>query len=87
MNRRDFISKLSKTAATAGAAAAAVAAYPPAKQAVTSSVGAMQREVKALNKRIDAMQDSQKKILTALIFVASVSTGMDFLTLLKGDIV
>jgi len=89
MNRREFISKFSKTAATAGAAATAVAAaaYPPTKQAVSSGVGVIQREVKALNERVDAMEDSQKKMLTALIFVASVSTGMDFLTLLKGDIV
>lgn len=89
MNRREFISKFSKTAAAAGAAATAAAAvaYPPTKQAVTAGAGVIQREVKALNKRVDAMEDSQKKMLTALIFVASVSTGMDFLTLLKGDII
>ena len=89
MNRREFISRFSKTAATAGATATAIAAvaYPKTRDALTSGAGIAQRELKALNKRIDTMEDSQKKMLTALIFVASVSTGMDFLTLLKGDIV
>ena len=89
MNRREFISRFSKTAATAGAAATAMAAvaYPKTRTALASGAGVAQREFKALNKRIDAMEDSQKKMLTALIFVASVSTGMDFVTLLKGDFV
>jgi len=89
MNRREFISRFSKTAASAGAAATAVAAvaYPKTKEALASGAGIAQREFKALNKRIDAMEDRQRKMLTALIFVASVSTGMDFLTLLKGDLV
>ena len=88
MNRREFISKFSKTAATAGAAATAVAAvaYPKTRGALATGAGIAQREFKALSKRIDDMEDSQRKMLTALIFVASVSTGMDFVTLLRGDL-
>lgn len=89
MNRREFLSKFSKTAAAAGAAATTAAAvvYPKTKTAFATSADVVQREIKALNKRVDAMEDSQKRMFTALIFVASISTGMDFLTLLKGDIV
>ena len=89
MNRRDFISKFSKTAAAAGAAATgvAVATYPKAKQAALAGAGMVQREVKALNKRIDSMEASQRRMLTALIFVASMSTGLDFVTLLRGDLI
>ena len=89
MNRRAFVSRFSATAAAAGvgATAAVASTYPKAKAALATGAGIAQREFKALNKRIDAMEDSQRKMLTALIFVASVSTGMDFVTLLRGDLI
>ena len=89
MNRREFVARFSTTAAAAGvgATAAVASTYPKAKDALATGAGIAQREFKALNKRIDAMEDSQRKMLTALIFVASVSTGMDFVTLLRGDLI
>ena len=80
MHRRDFIAKLSKGALATGAAAGAIALAGRDK---TEDIGA---QVKAFAKRMDQMEASHKRVIKALIVVASVSTGFDALSLLKGDL-
>ena len=46
----------------------------------------LHREIKSLNERLDDIDESHKRLFRTLIVVASVSTGLDALTLLKGDI-
>ena len=88
MNRRDFISKFSNTAAAAGAGATAmaVATYPKVRQGVDSGLSRISGEVKALNQRIDDMDETQRRMFKMLLVAVSVSTGFDALTLLKGDL-
>lgn len=87
MNRRDFISRFSKTAAAAGVGVTATAAatYPKVRQGVISGARKINGEMKALTKRIDAMENSHRKMVKMLIVAVSLSTGLDALTLLKGD--
>lgn len=80
MDRRDFIARLGKGAVATGAAAGAIAL---AGRTGAEDIGV---RVKALAKRMDEMDASHKRIIKALIVVASVSTGVDALTLLKGDL-
>ncbi len=89
MNRRDFLSKFSKTAAVAGASAATVAAatYPKVRQSVNSGADKIGSELKRLNKRIDAMEDSHRRVLKVLVVAVSVTSGLDVLRLLNGDLI
>lgn len=87
MNRRDFVTRFSGTLAAGGAAAAtaAVASRDKAGNLAHDGVEFLNREIKALNKRVDNIDESHKRLFRALVVVASVSTGMDVLNLLKGD--
>jgi hypothetical protein len=44
------------------------------------------REFEALNARLDKVDESHKRLFRALILVVSLSTGMDLVNLLKGDL-
>lgn len=89
MNRRDFLANFSKTAAAAGAGAAtvAVATYPKVRQGVNAGANQLGRELKRLNKRVDAMEDSHRRILKVLVVAVSVTSGLDVLRLLNGDLI
>lgn len=88
MNRRDFVAGFGKAAGVAGvAASAAVATLPKARDTAVISAKALQREMKKLDRRIDAMDATQRRIIKALIVVASMSTGLDAITWLKGDFI
>lgn len=84
MNRRDFVSRLSGSLAAGGAVAttAAIATRDRAQDGAQL----LQREFKAINDRLDQVDESHKRMFRALVMVASVSTGMDVLNLLKGDL-
>jgi len=89
MKRRDFVAKVGKAAGVAGLAVTGVAAatYPAARDAAVATASRLQREIKKLDRRIDAMDATQRRIVKALIVVASLSTGLDVITWLKGDFV
>jgi hypothetical protein len=89
MNRRDFVAKFSKAAGVAGVAVTCVAAttYPKARDAAVTTANRLQREIKKLDERIDAMDVMQRRMVKALIVVASMSTGLDAITWLKGDFI
>jgi hypothetical protein len=88
MNRRDFVAGFTKAAGVAGAGVTAVAAtYPQARDTAVATANKLQRQMKKMDQRIDAMDATQRRIVKALIVVAGVSTGLDALTWLKGDIV
>lgn len=84
MNRRDFVTRLGGSLAAGGAAVATVAAA--SRDRAGDGAQFLRREIKALNDRLDNVDESHKRLFRALIVVASVSTGMDVLTLLKGDL-
>lgn len=84
MNRRDFVTRLSGSLAAGGAIAATAAAAT--RDRAVDGTRALQTEIKALNDRLDKVDESHKRLFRALVFVASVSTGMDVLNLLKGDL-
>ncbi|MGI9330210.1 MAG: hypothetical protein ACR2QB_05785, partial [Gammaproteobacteria bacterium] len=88
MNRRDFVTRFSGTLAASGAAAASVAvsSRDTAGNLAQEGMEFLGREIKALNKRVDNIDESHKRMFRALVVVASVSTGMDVLNLLKGDV-
>lgn len=88
MNRRDFVARFGGSIAAGGAvvATAAVASGHRAGAVAQDGLKFAQREFKAINDRLDRMDDSHKRLMRALIFVASLSTGMDVLNLLKGDL-
>ena len=77
MNRRRFISGLSKgglaVAAVSGTAAAAV----KGREMLEKPADAVSGRLDALKKRVDALEDNQKKYLKALCFITAVSTGVD----------
>ena len=83
MNRRDFVARLSGAVAAGGAVAATAAAS--SRDRAQDGARLLQREIKSLHDRLDKVDESHKRLFRALIFVASVSTGMDVLNLLKGD--
>jgi len=89
MNRRDFVSGFGKAAGVAGGAvtAAAVATYPRARDTAMVTAKTLQREMKKLDDRIDALDKTQRLMVKALIVVASMSTGLDVVTWLRGDFV
>ena len=88
MNRRDFVAGFGKAAGVAGGAVTAVAAtYPVARDTAVASAKTLQREMKKLDQRIEAMDKTQRRIVKALIVVASMSTGLDAITWLKGDFI
>lgn len=84
MNRRDFLQKFSKTAAVVGASATAVATTVHAKSTSTAADGAarIRSRVKSLEKRIDDLDTSQRRIIRILAITISVSTGVDIATLI-----
>ena len=84
MNRRDFVTRLSGTLAAGGTVAATAAVA--SRDRALEGAQALQNEIKALNKRLDDVDDGHKRLFKGLIFVASVSTGLDVLNLLKGDL-
>ena len=88
MNRRNFVAGFGKAAGVAGAGVAvAVATYPTVRDTTVATVNRLQREMKKLDERIDAMDKTQRRVIKALIVVASVSTGLDAVTWLKGDFI
>lgn len=89
MKRRDFVAGFGKAAGVAGSGAATLAAagYPTARDAMVDAVGRLTGEMKKLDDRIEAMDKTQRSVIKALILVASMSTGLDAITWLKGDIV
>ena len=88
MNRRDFVARLGGSVVAGGATAASVAVASRDKASAMAQDGWQfaRREIKALNKRLDKVDESHKRLFRALVVVASVSTGMDVLNLLKGDL-
>ena len=84
MNRRDFVARLGGTMAAGGTAVASAAAA--SRNRVQDGAQFLHREFKALNDRLDQVDESHKRLFRALVVVASVSTGLDVLTLLKGDL-
>lgn len=88
MDRRDFLAKFSTTAAAAGAGATTVAAvaYPKVRQGVDSGWARISGDIKALNRRIDDMDESQRRMFKILLVAVSLSTGFDALRLLNGDL-
>jgi len=89
MNRRDFVAGFGKAAGVAGGAvtAVAVATYPKARDTAAATVSRLQREMKKLDQRIEAMDATQRRMVKALIVVAGMSTGLDVVTWLKGDFI
>jgi hypothetical protein len=89
MNRRDFVAGFGKAAGVAGVAVTGVvaAAYPKARDTAAVTARTLRREMKKLDRRIDAMDATQRRIVKALIIVASLSTGLDTVTWLKGDFI
>ena len=88
MNRRDFVAGFGKAAGAGGVAVTAVAAtYPKARDTAVATASRLRREIKKLDQRIDAMDATQRRMVKALIVVASLSTGLDVVTWLKGDFI
>ena len=87
MNRRDFMNKFSAKAAlaSAGVAAATAATYPKIRQGATDGAQKLAGEVRALSRRIDDMEESQRRTVRLLITVVSISTGFDAIRLINGD--
>ena len=84
MNRRDFVARLGGTVAAGGAAVASAAAV--SRDRALDGAELLRREMKTLNDRLDNVDESHKRLFRALVTVAAVSTGMDVLNLLKGDL-
>jgi len=89
MNRRDFVAGFGKAAGVAGGAVTVVAAatYPKAGDTAVATASRLQREMKKLDRRIDAMDATQRRLVKALIVVAGMSTGLDVVTWLRGDFI
>ena len=89
MNRRDFVAGFGRAAGVAGVAVtgAAAATYPRVRDTAVVTAKTLQREMKKLDQRIDAMDATQRRMIKALIVVASMSTGLDVVTWLRGDFV
>lgn len=85
MHRRDFVIRLGGSLA-AGTAAAAVAARDKAGTLASDGLQLIDGQLKALNQRLDRVDESHKRLFRALVVVASISTGFDVLNLLKGDL-
>ena len=87
MDRREFLGKLKSGAVATGAAAAGIGAatYARSRTTVIDGTERLAGEVKALTKRVDDIDERHKRLFRMMIVVASVSTGLDALTLLKGD--
>jgi hypothetical protein len=87
MNRRNFLAGFGQSAAAAGAGVvlAAKATGASAGAAVVDGAKRLGDQVESLSKRVDKMETSHKRLVKALIVVASVSTGFDVLNLLRGD--
>lgn len=84
MNRRDFLAKFSKTAAVAGASTTAVVVGARAKSRIGAAdvTDRIRGRVRALEKRIDQMDASQRRFIRILAIAITVSTGVDVATLL-----
>ena len=87
MDRRAFLGKVGAGALAASAGALAAAAHATSKDGLLSAAQQLQAQIKSISERVDSMEDSQRRMLRMLIVVASLSTGFDALTLLKGDII
>lgn len=87
MDRRSFLSGFGQSAAAAGAGVvlAARATGASTGAAVVDGAKRLGDQVESLSKRVDKMEESHKRLVKALIVVASVSTGFDVLNLLRGD--
>lgn len=79
MNRREFLDGMRRHATTVGAvsAVAATSAIAGGREVVDRSVGAMQSQIKDLNKRLDEMDARHKKTIKVLIALTGISLGMD----------
>lgn len=84
MRRREFLSRFAAVGGAAGGVA--IAASSRAQDAMGDSALFLRDEFKRLNDRMDRLDENQRRMLRALIFVASVSTGIDALRLLNGDL-
>ncbi len=84
INRRDFVSRLTGVAA-AGAATTAGLARLSADTA-GQGIEQLSEKLSAVQDRLDGMDESHRRLFRALVAVAAVSTGLDALTLLKGDL-
>ncbi len=87
MNRRDLIAKFSNKAALTGAgiAATTAVAYPRARDGAAAGMKKLAGEVKGMQKRFDEMEESHRRMTKMLVTVVCMSTGLDVLTVLKGD--
>lgn len=84
MNRRDFLSNFSKSATAVGAAtaAAAIGVHTTSKARVADGASRVRNQVKALEKRVDEMDASHRRLVRIVAITISVSTGIDLATLL-----
>jgi len=55
--------------------------------AARDAASLLRDKIERLDERIESMDKTQRRIIRGLIVIASVSTGLDAITWLKGDIV
>ena len=77
MNRRRFIAGMSKGGLAVAAVSATTAAAVKGKEMLDKPADAVSGRLEALKKRVDALEDGQKKYLRALVVITAVSTGID----------
>jgi hypothetical protein len=79
MNRRDFLRKFRAplAAAVAVPVAAAAATGAAGQRLADPAVKALRGQYSDLKRRVDGMEESQKKMLRAVLAVAGMSIGMD----------
>ncbi len=89
MNRRDFLSRFgTATAATGVASAAVVTAMREKTQAVVESDAAarIRRDVDGLTRKLRTLEKSNRRLTRALVAVVCMSTGLDAVAWIRGDI-
>jgi hypothetical protein len=77
MNRRYFISHFGKLSLTTAAAGIAASAASEGKKIIAKTGEDVNSRIDFLRKRVDDLENSQKKILKAMIVVTAFSTGID----------
>jgi len=82
MNRRYFISALGQYSAVAAAASVATSMASKGRSAAENSVDVLNRYFRSLQKRMENLEDSQRKMTKALVVVTAVSTGIDLTLIL-----
>jgi hypothetical protein len=86
MDRRSFLGKFGAGALTASAGVLATTVHARSRDTLVDGAKQLQAQLESVAKRVDSLDESHRRMFKMLIMVASVSTGLDVLTLLKGDI-